>query len=155
MSTEAHNQAHDTGQEPIHTDVAFEEQDIKVNAIYGYLFLLAVATVAAFVICIFILRFTTSLAASTDVPPPPSRQALGKDFRTMPPEPRLQGVPGHGADAQQDLRDKLKMDTEANEMFGWIDEKSGIAQIPVKDAMKIIAENGLPVTPAPLAETKK
>jgi len=62
---------------------------------------------------------------------------------------------GHESDAQQDRRNKLKEDTEANEKFGWIDEKTGIAQIPVKDAMKIIAEKGLPAVAAPPAEKKK
>ena len=94
-------------------------------------------------------------AASRDEPPPPSRAALGADYRELPPEPRLQGVPGHRADPQQDLRDKLKADTEANRKFEWIDESSGIAQIPVKEAMKIIAEKGLPGAPVPPAEKKK
>jgi hypothetical protein len=73
----------------------------------------------------------------------------------LPPEPRLQGVPGHTTDPQQDLRDKLKADTEANQKFAWIDESSGVAQIPVKDAMKIIAENGLPGASASATEKKK
>jgi len=48
----------------------------------------------------------------------------------------------------------LKADTEANEKFEWIDQNSGVAQIPVEDAMKIVAEKGLPAAPAP-AEKKK
>jgi len=154
MSTESHRKGQDTGKDPVHTDVSFEERDIKVGAIYKYLFLLALATLASLVICIFVLRFTTRLAASIDTPPPPSREALGSNFRTLPPEPRLQGVPGHITDPQQDLRDKLKADTEANEKFGWIDKDSGIAQIPVKDAMDLIAEKGLSVSPAPPVEKK-
>jgi hypothetical protein len=63
-------------------------------------------------------------------------------------------VPGHTSDPQQDLRDKIEQDTRANEKAAWIDEKAGIAQIPVKDAMKIIAEKGLPAVPAPTAAKK-
>ena len=148
MSTEASNKAQNSG-EPIHSDVAFEPRDITVSTIYRYLLFLAIATVAALVISLFILRYTTRFAASKDTPPPPSRDALGADFQTLPPEPRLQGVPGHGTDPQQDLRNKLKADSEANETLRWIDEKSGIAQIPVKEAMKIIAEKGLPEISAP------
>lgn len=151
MSTKDPSKVQATG-EPIHADVAFEKRDITVNTIYRYLFFLGVATVAALVISIFVLGYTTRLAASRDVPPPPSREALGANFQTLPPEPRLQGVPGHGTDPQQDLRDKLKADSEANEMLRWIDEKSGIAQIPVKDAMKIVAEKGLPEMPVPPAQ---
>lgn len=137
---------------PRHSDVAFEERDIKASSIYWYLFALGVATAAALVICIFVLHFTNSLAASSDTAPPPSRQALGKDY---PPEPRLQGVPGHESDPQKDLREKLKTDNAANEKLEWIDKDAGIAQIPIKDAMKIIEERGLPTAPAPPAEKKK
>jgi len=155
MSTESHNSGPATGDVPRHTDVSFEERDVQVSTIYGYLFALALAVVVAAVVCIFILRFTTNFAASSDTAPPPSRAALGPNYRDLPPEPRLQGVPGHTVDPQQDLRDKLKADTEANEKFEWIDQSSGVAQIPVEDAMKIIAEKGLPAAPAPLAEKKK
>jgi len=37
----------------------------------------------------------------------------------------------------------------------WIDKSSGVAQIPVKDAMKIIAEKGLAAAPAPPVKKKK
>src|SRR6266446_6733271 len=151
MSTESHN----AGQEPRHTDVSFEERDIKAGTIYGYLFALGLAVVASFLICVYILRFTSNFAASSDTPPPPSREALGKDYRALPPEPRLQGVPGHQADPQADLRKKNQEDNEANEKLEWLDRSSGIAQIPVKDAMKIIAEKGLLAGPAPATEKKK
>jgi len=151
MSTESQN----TGQEPRHTDVSFEERDVNARTIYGYLFALGLAVVAALLICIYILRFTLNYAASTDTPPPPSREALGKDFRALPPEPRLQGVPGHETDPQADLRKKIQEDSEANEKLEWIDKSSGIVQIPVKDAMKIITEKGLAATPAPAMEKKK
>jgi hypothetical protein len=151
MSTESHN----TGQEPRHTDVSFEERDVQTGTIYGYLLALALAVVASALICVYILRLTRNYAASIDAPPPPSRDALGKDYRMMPPEPRLQGVPGHQSDPQADLRQKVHDDSEANEKLEWIDRGSGIAQIPVKDAMKIIAEKGLPAGPAPAVEKKK
>ena len=151
MSTESHN----TGQEPRHTDVSFEERDVQASTIYGYLFALGLAVVISALICVYILRFTLRYAASTDTPPPPSREALGKDYRVLPPEPRLQGVPGHQTDPQADLRKKIQEDSEANEKLEWIDKAGGIAQIPVKDAMKIVAEKGLPAGPAPAAEKKK
>ncbi len=149
MSTESR----DKGQAPRHADVSFEPRDVKAGTIYGYLFALGVAVAASLVISFYILRFTTNFAASSDAPPPPSREAQGKDFG-MPPEPRLQGVPGHETDPQQDLRDKLKADTEANQKLAWIDRGAGIAQIPVKEAMKIVADKGLSAASAPAAEKK-
>jgi 7-keto-8-aminopelargonate synthetase-like enzyme len=148
MSTESHNTRH----EPRHTDVAFEQRDIQAGVIYKYLFALGGAVVASLFICVFILRFTTTVADSTDTPPPPSREA---HQRELPPEPRLQGVPGHQTDPQADLRQKIRDDSDANEKLEWLDRSSGIVQIPVKDAMKIVAEKGLPVAAAPPMEKKK
>ena len=147
MSSESQNSV----QEPRNADVSFEGRDIKVGTIYGYILALGLTTAAALLICVYIFRFTSQVASSSDVPPPPSREAHGKE---MPPEPRLQGVPGHDTDPQKDLRNKLRTDNEANEKFDWIDRTSGIAQIPVKDAMKIIAEKGLPGATPPAGAKK-
>jgi hypothetical protein len=154
MSTESHTAAH-RGGEPVHDNVSFETSDVKARTIYSYLAVLGVAVILSYVVCIFILRLTTGIAAQSDTPPPPVREEMGKDYHTMPPEPRLQGVPGHTTDPQLDLRVKIEADSEANEKAGWIDENSGIAQIPVKDAMKIIAEKGLPGASAAPVEKKK
>jgi len=150
MSTESHN----TGQPPRHTDVSFEERDIKTGVIYKYLFAMGVAVVASLLICVYILRFTGEFTAANDPLPPPSRETHPKE---LPPEPRLQGFgfPGQQADPQADLRKKIREDAEANEKLEWIDKSSGIAQIPVKDAMKIVAERGLSPAPATPVEKKK
>ena len=141
MSTESHKTSHAADHPPHHADVSFEGRDIQTGTIYRYLLALGLATAGALLICVYILRFTSNVADSSEMPPPPSRETHQKE---LPPEPRLQGVPGHTTDPQQDWRDKLKADTDANQKFAWIDESSGIAQIPVKDAMKVIAEKGLP-----------
>jgi 7-keto-8-aminopelargonate synthetase-like enzyme len=147
MSIETHNTTH----APRHIDVSFEERDIKAGTIYKYLFALGVAVVGSLLICVYILRLTTEFSASSDTPPPPSREAHQKE---LPPEPRLQGFdfPGQKADPQADLRNKIREDSEANEKLEWIDRSKGIAQIPVKDAMKIVAEKGLSAAPAPAGE---
>jgi hypothetical protein len=154
MSTESHNSAHGTGGLPQHDTVAFETRDVKARTIYVYLAVLAVSVALSYIVCVFVLRITTKIAADSDTPPPPVRQEM-KDYQTMPPEPRLQGVPGHGTDPQYDLREKMREDTEANEKAGWIDQGGGVAQIPVQDAMRIIAQRGLPASSTPPAEKKK
>ena len=154
MSTESHHSAHQSGTRPEHETVSFETRDVKARTIYIYLAVLAVAVVLSYGVCVFVLRITTKIAADSDAPPPAVRTEM-KDYVTMPPEPRLQGVPGHGTDPQYDLREKTREDTEANQKAGWIDQANGIAQIPVQDAMRIIAEKGLPAASTPPAEKKK
>jgi hypothetical protein len=155
MSTESYNSAHNAGALPEHDTVTFETTDVKARTIYVYLAVLAVAVILSYVVCVFVLRVTTKVAVESDTPPPPIRRELGKEYVTLPPEPRLQGVPGHGTDPQYDLREKMRQDMQANERAGWIEQSSGIAQIPVEDAMKIIAQKGLPAASTPPAEKKK
>ena len=145
MSTDMH---HSAAGEPRHDDVAFERADIHPATIYWYLGALAVAVILSYVVCVFVLRVTTKIAVDYDTPPPAVRQEMGSAYDALPPEPRLQGVPGHTEDPQADLRNKREADEKANETTGWIDQNAGIAQIPVSDAMKIIAEKGLPGAPA-------
>jgi hypothetical protein len=155
MSTKSHNSAPNAGAVSENDTVAFESRDVKARTIYVYLAVLGAAVILSYVASVFVLRITTRFAAESDAPPPPVREELGKDYLTMPPEPRLQGVPGHGTDPQYDLREKIQEDSQADEKAGWIDQNSGVAQIPVEDAMKIIAEKGLPVVSTPPAEKKK
>lgn len=156
MSTDPHKAG--SGGLPENSDVSFEEKDISIPSVLWSLFYLAVTVVVSLAICVFFFKFSTNYAASHDTPRPMVRQQMSDaDSRnmSMPPEPRLQGVPGHISDPQQDHRDKIAADNAENERYKWLDEKAGVAQIPVKDAMKIIAEKGLPNFPAPPPEKKK
>jgi hypothetical protein len=151
MSTE-HNTDQTGDQPPSHADVAFESSDIDTRTILAYLFYLALAVAAAFIVSVFVFRFMTKMAADSDTPMAPVHQGVGP---TMPPEPMLQGVPGHTTDPQLDLRIKRDADEAANEKYDWTDKQAGIAKIPVEEAMKIIVSKGLPSVPAPEAEKKK
>ena len=153
MSTELHNTGHGAGQEPSHDDVAFEPRDVKVSIVMKFLLYMGIAIGVVYLICLGVYRTMSEQRAASDTPPPAVR--MGQPA-PMPPEPRLQGVPGHETDAQQDLRDERAADNRELAETRWVDEKAGIAQIPVEDAMKIIAEKGLPgVAAAPPARKKK
>jgi hypothetical protein len=154
MSTE-HIAPSQTSAEPVNADVAFEPRDFRAKTIYVYLGVLALAVGLTYLACVYILRATVHEVAESDTPPPPIRAELGSSYQELPPEPRLQGVPGHPTDPQLDRRLKFEMDNEALEKAGWLDQKEGIAQIPIQDAMKVIAEKGWPGAAATPAEKKK
>jgi hypothetical protein len=145
MSTEKHHSGPGDPDAPFHETVTFEPRDINVGTVAKQLIYLGLTIVIALLICIPVLKFFTGMAAENDTPMAPVRAQMSTGDRenmSLPPEPRLQGVPGHTADAQQDLRDKIAADTAANESIGWVDKSNGIAKIPVSEAMKIIAEKG-------------
>jgi hypothetical protein len=145
MSTETHNSGHGTNDVPVNETVTFEPRDINVGTVIKQLIYLGLTIVIALLICVPILKFLAGMAAENDPPMPPVRAEMSAGERermSLPPEPRLQGLPGHTADPQQDMRDKIAADMAANESIGWVDKANGIAKIPVSEAMKIIAEKG-------------
>jgi len=150
MNTEHHQHGLNNGR-PEHLDVSFEGQDVEPSPILKFMWWLGVTVVLSFVLSLGVYRGLRNYFQSTYTAAPPMRPA-GME---LPPEPRLQAMPGHLLDPQQDMRDKVQTDTDENNKLGWVDEKAGIAQIPVKDAMQLIVEKGLPaVKPVP-EETKK
>jgi hypothetical protein len=152
MSTEHHNTGQPGDAPPTNADVAFESSDIDTRTILAYMFYLAISVAAAFLVSVYVFRFTTTLAVDSRTPPPPVRKGVGP---TVPSAPYLQGVPYSPDDPQLDLRNKQAADEAANEKYGWIDQQTGIAQIPVEEAMKILVSKGLPGVAAPAAEKKK
>jgi len=157
MSTKEQN-GHEANGLPVHDTVTFEPRDIDIGTIARYLIYLGLTIVISLVICVPILKVLTSMAVDNDTPVPPVRAEMNQqqlDNMELPPEPRLQGVPGHESDAQQDMRDKVAADMKANNTYGWVDKEKGIAEIPVADAMKIIAEKGAVPPPPAVAPEKK
>jgi hypothetical protein len=65
----------------------------------------------------------------------PGRQAIDVD---QFPQPRLQERP------PVDTVGILREERERISSYGWVDQKAGVARIPVDRAMDIIAEKGLP-----------
>jgi hypothetical protein len=152
MSTEHHNTGQTGDQPPTNPDVAFESSDIDTRTILMYMFYLALSVAAAFIASVFIFRFTSKIASDSDTPMAPVHRGIAA---TRPPEPMLQGVPGHTNDPQLDMRLKREADEAENEKLAWQDKPAGIVQIPVEEAMKIIVSKGLPAVAPPAAEKKK
>jgi hypothetical protein len=55
-----------------------------------------------------------------------------------------QASPALQAEAKADLSAFRRSEDKALAELGWVDSKAGIARIPIGDAMKIVAEQGLP-----------
>lgn len=147
MSTEQHT----PGQDPVHKDVSFEPKDIQIPWILKFLLVMGVSLIASYYLCWVIYGYGMKRAQQAAQAPMTAQPSAP----VLPPEPRLQGVPGHETDAQQDLRDMRAQNREDLSRTRWVDEKAGIAEIPVEEAMKIIVEKGLPGAAAAPAGKKK
>jgi hypothetical protein len=81
-------------------------------------------------------------AAKTESAPPP----LFRGER-LPPEPRLQGMPGHQGLPSEDINEFRKRENAELNSYGWVippsGDQAGVVQIPIERAKKLIVERGL------------
>src|SRR5262245_27778957 len=61
--------------------------------------------------------------------------------------PRAPGAPELNPDQPVLLRDLREREQQLLDSYGWADRAAGVAHIPIDQAMKIIATEGLPETP--------
>jgi hypothetical protein len=160
MSNDLQNNGHgDHG----HGD--YEREDFSTATIVGSMIGLIVLCVVSFVIVVGMYRYLEKtqmehVAANPMVPMKadtrhmtPARDANGKvDMTADPmevqafPRPRLQ------RDDVEEMRDQLYGEEGRLQSYGWVDQDSGEAHIPVARAMELIAERGLPVRSAAAPE---
>ncbi len=122
-------------------EVDFERSDVNAAALLRFGFWLVVATVAV-VLLLWRLYFVFVAEEAARQPPPPVMKA--DPVAMAPPAPRLQEGPA---------RDLARFRAEEDQTlgsYGWVDEEKGIVRIPIEEAMRILAERGLP-GPAPTA----
>jgi hypothetical protein len=115
-------------------EVVHEESDVNVRAIFGFgAGLLAVGLVVQ-VLLWLLMNYYTKQAAQV-----PRDFPLSAEYQQQaPPEPRLQIHP------QQDLRDLRAREDAMLHGYGWVDKNTGVARIPIEEAMKIVVQRGLP-----------
>ena len=128
------------GSEPANTSVRYEAQDVHAETILRYLLALLLTLIAAQLLVWAVYRGLAHRAVRVVPLPWPLRQAVE---RVLPPEPRLQGAPGHETLPQEDFR-RIRDEAEAVlNSYGWVDEEAGIARIPITEAMRLLAEKRL------------
>ena len=137
---------HDKVENP---DVRFEVEDIRATPVLKFLVGLAITCVVVALLLVAFYRGMRSYVAGLQ-PPPPHMQF--EDTR-RPPGPLLQDRP------VSDLRALRAEEDAALHSYGWEDKGRGVARIPVEEAMRLLAERGLPRTapepsPSPAAKGK-
>jgi hypothetical protein len=122
-------------------DVAHEASDVSVSAIakFGVALFLLVAVICYLMLAMFRYFDERERLQEIKTEPPPSKLVRSAE-ELLPPEPRLQGVPGHEADPREDLRRMRQREEELLGSYGWIDRQSGIVRIPIERAKKLLLE---------------
>jgi hypothetical protein len=119
-------------------EVVHEESDVNVPAIVGFgAGLLAVGIVIQLLMWL-LFNFYTKQAAQV-----PRAFPLSVEYQQQPPpEPRLQEHP------EEDMRQLRAQEDAILQGYGWVDKGSGVARIPIEEAMKIVVQRGLPAREA-------
>jgi hypothetical protein len=129
-------------------EIRFETRDVRATAILKFAVYLFIATIAVLFLMQRLYVAFARFEASRQPPPPVMQTAEGR----KPPLPRLQETP------PLDLVALQRSEEAVLSSYGWVDPASGIVRIPIDEAMRLVAERGLPVrgaepvaapTPAP------
>ena len=118
-------------------DVAHEHSDINIRALLmfclGIVVVVGVVQVAMWGLVIVFER----QAVQNDPVLSPHAVPAGK----LPPEPRLL------TDEPANLQQIKSAERQSLDGYGWVDQNTGAARIPIDDAKKKLLEGGLPVRP--------
>jgi hypothetical protein len=135
---------HANAQHPDHllnSEVTFEVTDIRVGSIVG----LGVALLVTLFVSMFVVWITFRIMDARQRADEPIISPLRVGMAPeLPPEPRLQGEPGHPILGPQELRDVLSQARMQLGGSGWVNESAGITHIPIQQAMDELVQNGLP-----------
>jgi hypothetical protein len=121
-----------------HPIPAHEEGDENTTGIIKFGVALAIGIAVICLLMWALFKIFKTVTAEEEAQPPP----LFRGER-LPPEPRLQGMPGHQNFPSEDIREfRAKEDAQLNS-YGWVDRQAGIVHIPIDEAKRLIVERGL------------
>ena len=116
---------------------AHESSDINVRAIIGFTVVLTVIVLVIDLAMWGLFKVLHNYEVRND----PYVTPLAVPAGQPPPEPALQTTP---------WVDLKKFQTEQNAHltgYGWVDEKTGVARIPIAKAKELLLKRGIPVRP--------
>ena len=128
-------QGHDEHDSLYNEDVAHEETDVNVGQLIAYTIGLAVVCLVSAAIVLVLFNVFEAQAAKDD--PVLSPHAL-RDGQ-LPPEPRLL------LDEPGALKLHRTTEAEALGRYGWVDQATGVAHVPIDEAKTLLLHKGLPV----------
>jgi hypothetical protein len=113
-----------------------EHRDVNIWAVYKFGIALALLCVVAVALLWGLYRYFLNQEGG-----PMTRDRVNVDARSLPPSPRLQSQP------ITDLKDMRAAEDRILNGYGWVDQKGGVAHIPIDRAMDLLAQRGLAARP--------
>jgi len=119
---------------PRNPEIRSEKTDASSSAIVKFLVYLLLGTLAVVVLLRWMFVALASFEERQQPPPP----VMKVEVPEQPPLPRLQQRPA------EDMRAYRDEQRSVLESYGWVDRNAGVVHIPIEEAMRLLAERGLP-----------
>ncbi len=129
-------------EEAKHHGVAHEASDVSIESVVKFGIGLLVSTAAVCLLLWGLFHYFAVREEKTELPP--ASRVVGPGNK-LPPEPRLQGAPGHEVHPIQELKDLRAAEDALLNSYGWVDRNAGTVRIPIEKAMEKLLQQGLPV----------
>lgn len=136
-----------------HPEIEYEREDLSALGIMGFLAGLAIVGLAMHIILAGMFNYLDTYSKVHQGATHPLTQPVTADLRNPTPQvadkfplPRLE------TNELGELNDQRLHEEEVLNSYGWVDQKAGVAHIPITRAMQLIAQRGLPVAPPNMAQ---
>ncbi|MGA7292174.1 MAG: hypothetical protein WBW53_15335 [Terriglobales bacterium] len=133
-------------------ETEYEREDLGTRSVFAFMIGLAVIGVIIYFIIVGMYSFLDKYERSqmaTASPLVTSKRAMSRVVTQADMDKAFKnnGAPMLETNERGQFRDFLLRQEDQLNSYGWIDEKAGIAHIPIERAMDLIVERGLPVCP--------
>jgi len=114
-----------------------EESDVSIPGLAKFGVALVALGIVANLLVWGMFDYFNKTAEKSQASPPPMFKG-----NQLPPEPRLQGAPGHQTTALEDIFEMRQREEKILGSYGWVNQESGIVHIPIGEAKKLILQKG-------------
>ncbi|MGO9650156.1 MAG: hypothetical protein ACLPOO_19150 [Terriglobales bacterium] len=131
-------------------ETGFEHEDLGTRGVFAFMIGLAVVGVVIYFILVGMYTFLDKYERSqmaTASPLVTSKGAMSRVVTQDYVDQRFKenGVPMLETNERGQFRDFLMNQENQLNSYGWVDEKAGVARIPIERAMELTVQRGLPV----------
>ncbi len=133
-------------------EAEFEHEDLGTRGVFAFMIGLAVVGVVTYFIIVGMYRFLDNYERSQMLTASPLDTSKGAISRVvtqadMDKTFKDNGAPMLETNERGQFRDFLMNQEDQLHSYGWVDQKAGVAHIPIERAMDLIVQRGLPVVP--------
>jgi hypothetical protein len=133
-----------------HHDTEFEHEDLGSRGIFVFMIGLAVSMIVIYFIIVGMYSFLDKYERSQMVTASPLVSTKGSIARVMTQADMDKDFKDNGApmletNERGQFRDFLMNQEDQLNSYGWVDEKAGVARIPIDRAMDLLVQRGVPV----------